>query len=206
MIGLNIFYSDYFRLFCLLLRFDFEITVKPEHTIKDIYNLYVDDLFIYGCYLGFEKEAVKDAIQDVFCKFVSDNKKLNDVTNSKFYLFKSLKNRLIDIHKYQKKHIGLENINPSAELPFNIYVNVEDLIIEKEEQIKIKTKIEHMLNVLTDRQREIIYLRYVQEYDYKQISELLGISVHGCRKLVSAAMKNLREKFSSLISILILLS
>ncbi|MDD4632380.1 MAG: sigma factor-like helix-turn-helix DNA-binding protein, partial [Proteiniphilum sp.] len=51
-------------------------------------------------------------------------------------------------------------------------------------------------NALTDRQREIIYLRYVQEYDYKQIAELLQISVHGCRKLVSKAILSLRERFS----------
>ena len=52
-----------------------------------------------------------------------------------------------------------------------------------------------MLNSLTDRQREIIYLRYVQGYDYPQIAELLQISVHGCRKLVSKAILSLREKF-----------
>ena len=52
-----------------------------------------------------------------------------------------------------------------------------------------------MLDFLTPRQREIIYLRYIHEYDYKQISELLQISVHGCRKLVSKAILNLKEKF-----------
>ncbi len=63
-----------------------------------------------------------------------------------------------------------------------------------------------MLNALTDRQREIIYLRYVQEYDYLQIAELLQISVHGCRKLVSKAILSLREKFGSLTLLLALLS
>ncbi len=52
-------------------------------------------------------------------------------------------------------------------------------MIEKEEQTEIKTEIEQLLGSLTDRQREIIYLRYVQEYDYPQIAELLQISIHG---------------------------
>jgi RNA polymerase sigma factor (sigma-70 family) len=72
---------------------------------------------------------------------------------------------------------------------------VEELMIEAEEQQQIKIGIEQMLNSLTDRQREIIYLRYVQEYDYRQIAELLQISVHGCRKLVSKAILSLREKY-----------
>ncbi|WP_349678458.1 sigma factor-like helix-turn-helix DNA-binding protein [Proteiniphilum sp. UBA5346] len=52
----------------------------------------------------------------------------------------------------------------------------------------------------------MIYLRYVQEYDYLQIAELLQISVHGCRKLVSKAILSLREKFGSLTLLLALLS
>ena len=174
--------------------------------IATVYNLYVDDLVMYGCYLGFEKEAVKDAIQDVFYKIVSDNKTFNKVSNIKFYLFKSLKNRLIDMYKYQREHISIEEIGISVEMPFNIRVNVENLIIEKEEQLQIKTEIEHMLNALTNRQREVIYLRYIHEYDYDQIAELLNISIHGCRKLVSVAINNLREKYGILITFVSLLS
>lgn len=177
-------------------------SVKIEKDITSIYNLYVDDLFTYGCYLGFEREIVKDAIHDVFVKIVSDNDILKNIDNIKFYLFRSLKNRLLDIHKKRKKQIELEDIDPFLEIPFNIQVNVEDLIIEKEEQTQIKTEIEQMLNSLTDRQREIIYLRYVQEYDYQQISELLQISIHGCRKLVSKAILSLRGKFGLLIMFL----
>ncbi|WP_298646761.1 sigma-70 family RNA polymerase sigma factor [uncultured Proteiniphilum sp.] len=170
-------------------------SVKKEKDIASIYTLYVDDLFTYGCYLGFESEIVKDAIHDVFIKVTTGSDKLDNISNIKFYLFKSLKNRLLDIHKNLKEHIGLEDIDPTLQIPFNIPVNVEELMIEKEEQVQIKTGIEQMLSSLTDRQREIIYLRYVQEYDYDQIAELLHISVHGCRKLVSKAILSLREKY-----------
>lgn len=180
-------------------------SVKKEKDIASIYTLYVNDLFTYGCYLGFEREIVKDAVHDIFIKVTTDNDKLDSVSNIKLYLFRSLKNRLLDIHKSQKVHIELENIDPTREIPFNIQVNVEDLMIEKEEKIQIKTEIEQMLSSLTARQREIIYLRYVQEYDYDQIAELLHISVHGCRKLVSKAKLSLREKFGSLTILLVLL-
>ncbi|WP_286860343.1 RNA polymerase sigma factor [Proteiniphilum sp. UBA5510] len=180
--------------------------MKTGMDLASLYNLYVNDLFIYGCYLGFEREVVKDAIHDVFVKLTADEDLLRHISHIKFYLFKSLKNRLLDIHKEVRREVTLGNVVPLEEMPFNIMINVEDLIIEREEQIQIKNEIEQMLNALTDRQREIIYLRYVQEYDYKQIAELLQISVHGCRKLVSKAILSLREKFGSLITFLILLS
>lgn len=164
--------------------------------ITSLYNLYVKDMFTYGSYLGFEREVVKDAIHDVFIKVTEEKKRLSSISNIKFYLFKSLKNRLLDITNRTSRFsfIGDEN-KELHELPFTIDVYVEDLISEKEKQEQIKVDIEYMLSTLTHRQREAIYLRYIHEYDYNEIAQLLKISVHGSRKLVSKAMLTLREKF-----------
>lgn len=177
--------------------------MKKQNDIASIYNQHVNDLFTYGCHLGFEGETVKDAIHDVFVKITIDSSNLDNISNLKFYLFRALKNRLLDIHKSKKEHIDLENIDPSREIPFKIEVNVEELMIEEEEKAEIKTGIEQMLSTLTDRQREIIYLRYVQDYDYPQIAELLQISIHGCRKLVSKAILSLREKYGTFFFLLL---
>ena len=176
--------------------------MKTEN-IASLYNRYVDDLYTYALYLGFEKGIILDAIHDVFCKFAADEKRLQDVSNVKFYLFKSLKNRIYDIYKAQKKYIGLSTID-AQDAPFNIQVNIEEQLIDKEEQQQIKDQLSEMLDSLTERQREVVYLRYVQEYDYAQISELLNISIHGCRKLLSKAMQNLREKYGAFVFLFLL--
>lgn len=176
--------------------------MKTEN-IASIYNRYVDDLHTYALYLGFEKGIIMDAIHDVFCKFAANEKLLQDVSNIKFYLFKSLKNRLYDIYKARKEYAELSAID-LQETPFNIQVTIEERLIGQEEQQQIKNQLAEMLESLTERQREIVYLRYVQEYDYTQISELLNISVHGCRKLLSKAMQNLREKYGTLIFLFLL--
>ena len=174
-----------------------------KENIASIYNRYVDDLYTYALYLGFKKEIIMDAIHDVFCKFAASEKLLQDVSNIKFYLFKSLKNRLYDIYKARKEYAELSAID-LQETPFNIQVTIEERLIGQEEQQQIKNQLAEMLESLTERQREIVYLRYVQEYDYEQISELLNISVHGCRKLLSKAMQNLREKYGTLIFLFLL--
>jgi RNA polymerase sigma factor (sigma-70 family) len=169
-----------------------------KENIASLYNRYVDDLYTYALYLGFEKGIIMDAIHDVFCKFAANEKLLQDVSNIKFYLFKSLKNRLYDIYKARKEYAELSAID-LQDAPFNIQVTIEDRLIDKEEQQQIKDQLSEMLDSLTERQREVVYLRYVQEYDYAQISELLNISIHGCRKLLSKAMQNLREKYGALV-------
>ena len=176
--------------------------MKTEN-IASIYNRYVDDLHTYALYLGFEKEVIMDAIHDVFCKFAANEKLLQDVSNIKFYLFKSLKNRLYDIYKARKEYAELSAID-LQDAPFNIQVTIEDRLIDKEEQQQIKDQLSEMLDSLTERQREVVYLRYVQEYDYAQISELLNISIHGCRKLLSKAMQNLREKYGAFVFLFLL--
>ncbi len=177
--------------------------MKNTNDIARLYNLYVDDLSTYARYLGFEEETVMDAIHDVFCKLASDKNILNSVENVKFYLFKSLKNKLYDVYRINKKQVVSFTADLPQEMPFNITVTVEDTFIDVEERQLIKKQIEAMLNILTERQREIIYLRYIQEYDYQKISDLLNISVHGCRKLVSKAMLNLREKFGNPLVLLL---
>jgi RNA polymerase sigma factor (sigma-70 family) len=171
--------------------------------IASIYKLYVNDLFAYAYYLGFDKETVMDAIHDIFCKLATEEKFLNEVGNIKFYLFRALKNRLFDIYKVQKSYVGLSAAEADDKIPFNIHVNIEDELIDTENQLLIKKQIEEMLNSLTERQREIIYLRYIQEYSYEEIAKLLNITVHGCRKLVSKAIQNLREKYGTLVILLL---
>ena len=94
--------------------------MKANKDISYIYNLYVDDLFIYGTYLGFEREVVKDAIHDVFVKITIDSGLLKDVSDIKFYLFKSVKYRLFDLHKKSMREIMIDNTESFEELPFDI--------------------------------------------------------------------------------------
>ncbi|MDO5524288.1 MAG: RNA polymerase subunit sigma-70, partial [Bacteroidia bacterium] len=122
--------------------------MKKEN-IASIYNLYVDDLYTYALYLGFDKEIVMDAIHDVFCKLAAEKHLLNEVSNTKFYLFKSLKNRLYDIYKTKRQHVGLIAVDDSREAPFNIQVTIEDKLIDEEEQTRIENQITEMLDSLT---------------------------------------------------------
>ena len=168
--------------------------MKKINDIDYLYNLYVDHLYTYALYLGFDKETIMDAIHDVFCKLAADQKKLYDVSNIKLYLFRALKNRLYDIFKTRREYVGLSIIE-SQEMPFDIQITIEDPLIDREEQQQIEHSVTEMLRSLTERQREIVYLRYIQEYDYEQIAELLHISVHGCRKLLSKAMQKLRDTY-----------
>ena len=155
-----------------------------------IYNKYVDELFAYGIGLGFERETLKDAIQDTFFKFYINKKQLEGITHLKYYLFRMLKNRLFDIYKSLNK----ENIVETPNLPFLIEPSVLDELIANEDKLALETEIKTLLEILTDRQREAVYLRFIQEMEYEDVADLLDMTAPAVRKLISRAIKRMRDE------------
>lgn len=157
-----------------------------------LYNKYVDELFAYGISLGFNRETVKDALHDVFYKFHARKKDFKEVTNLKFYLFRMLKNRLLDLSKSTLKEepLGFENTS------FLVGVSISDNLIEEEERKELEKRVNQLLNVLTQRQKEAIYLRFIQEMEYDEVATLLQMTAPAVRKLISRAVKRMREENS----------
>ena len=154
-----------------------------------IYNKYVDLLLQYGRSLGFEKEVLKDAIQDVFVKLYLNRKNLSEVRNLKFYLFRSLKNNLLDMLKASVDTCNIDDY----QCKFSIKWNVLNDLIAEEDKKEIEGKLNRMLNSLTGRQREIVYLRFIHELDYDEIAALMNMTIQSSRKAVSRAIVKMRK-------------
>jgi RNA polymerase sigma factor (sigma-70 family) len=174
--------------------------------IETIYSKYIDKLYSYALHLGFDESTAMDAIHDVFYKLCINHSSLNKISNLKFYLFKALRNRLVDLHRTNREYLGLSSMleKNSEEFSFHLNVSIEDELIEKEDWEEICKKVENVLNRLTDRQREIIYLRYIQEQSYEEISEIMHITVESSRNLISKSLSII--KGSSLSYVLLLLT
>jgi RNA polymerase sigma factor (sigma-70 family) len=154
-----------------------------------IYNFYVNDLLSYGVSLGFDEETCRDAIHDLFCKILIDKKKLLNVNNLTSYLFRAVRNYLFNI---LKKNCKISN-SFSENIPFSVDISTLESLINREDTEKLKQTVENLLNELTPRQREVIYLRYMQEMDYEDIAMLMGINCNSARRLVHRGIKYLRS-------------
>ena len=173
---------------------------NTNNYIDTLYREYINDLFSYAIHLGFDKETCQDAIHDVFYKLCINHIKPDKIKNPRFYLLRALKNRLLDIHKQKKEHIEFSPHDTSEELPFAIHVTIEDKLIQTEEDERLQELVRNMLQMLSDRQREIIYLRYSQGCDYEEIAQLMNISVNSCRKLSHKAITKLKMASPHLLS------
>lgn len=169
-----------------------QLFVKGDlKAFSSIYNKYVDELFAYGTNLGFEREVIKDAIQDTFLKFYLNRNQLKAIVSLKYYLYRMLKNRLLDIYKSTYKE---KDMDPAG-LPFLVEASIMDTIIEEEDRKLLEQRVNNLLKVLTDRQKEAVYLRFIQGMEYEEVGDLLEMTPPAVRKLVSRAIKRMREDF-----------
>ncbi len=163
-----------------------------ESSFSVIYNKYVVDLFAYGISLGFHRENCKDAIQDVFIKIYLSKNNISKIENKTGYIFRSFKNRLIDL---EKKNSGKDNIN-SFDDKFTLEATVLDNIIDVETAAILKKKVNRLLENITPNQREAVYLKHVVGLNHKEIADILNIQEESARKLLYRAMEKLRESVS----------
>lgn len=183
---------------------------SKNKNITQMYNQYVDVLFSYGAHLGFEDDIIMDAIHDVFYKVCSSSRTLDEIDNPKSYLLRALKNRLIDIYRsskdLQNETEPIDDNKNQDDITFKIHITVEDEIIQEEHLNEIRQKIELMLANLTNRQREAIYFRYIHEYEYKEIADIMQISVEACRNLISKSLEKLKTITLSILILAYLIS
>jgi RNA polymerase sigma factor (sigma-70 family) len=165
------------------------LRLSDKNLIQFIYDEYANDLLSYGLKMGYQKEVLEDAIHDVFYKLCLSPKMLKNVSELKFYLFRALKNQLLNINKSTSKFV----ITDIPEFKLSVKADSLHLLIEAEEQVRIKEKINKLLQVLSDKQREIIYLRFIHEMSYDEIGELLAMTSASVRNVVYKAISKIRK-------------
>ena len=87
---------------------------------------------------------------------------------------------------------------------FVVEVDLLDELIDREQAAMRVQIVKSLLNTLTDRHREAIYLRYMQKLSYDEIADMLGLTQKGARKLVARGIEHMREEATSSVILLFL--
>lgn len=156
---------------------------------SSLYNRYANPLFNYGMNICYDREIVKDCIQELFTWLWTKRNSLTDVDSVKYYLFKSFRNSLVkSINKSRKFTDEPEDTFLESDL------SVEEKIIEADVSVLNESIVKSALGKVSKRQREILILRFFNGMDYTQISSMMGISVASAHNLLSKSLKLMRGK------------
>ena len=163
-----------------------------EMAFSQLYCLCFDDLLAYGRRVGGDNEMVEDLIQDLSLKLYQKKIILEDNTKLRSFLFRALKNL---IYNQLLRNAKLQSL-PDYDFAFDLDYTIDEQLSWMHDQ-GLSDEVHHILKGLTGRQKEIIYLRFIHEMSFEEISEIMKINIQSARNLLFRSMEKIRKESSS---------
>lgn len=159
---------------------------SDETAIFDLYKTLYNPLFNYGFILYKERENVEDAINQMFLELWENRGNLKVVLNVKSYLFTYLRRKIT-----REKHIEKRLVIPDVE---TYEQSIVDYIVQLQLEEETKERIFKAIGKLTDRQKQMIMLKFYENLEYEEISEHTGLAIRTVYNNIHDAIKFLRTE------------
>lgn len=158
-----------------------------------VYQQHVQTLYRYGLSLWPDPDGVMDAIHDVFVDVWAKRERLGETDSVKFYLIKSVKNRIFNALESRRRWRPGELAADSPAVPSD--PSPEDEWVRHQETDQQTDHLHQRLGQLPARQQEALRLRFFEGLDYRQIAEVLQINQQSAHNLVFRALEALRRQW-----------
>ena len=174
-----------------------------QRAFKVLYQRYFKILCSYGCRLTSDRQLLEDAVHDIFIDLWRRREHLAEVENIKFYMFRALRNRVV--------RNGRNNILENSEdidgfLDYLVSLSSEQQSIDSESlQARVK-RVQNAVENLSDRQKEVINLRFYHGMSLDDISQLMGLPKQSVSNLLFKSYAVLRLRLKELSFLTMLLS
>ncbi|WP_033956801.1 RNA polymerase sigma factor [Psychroserpens jangbogonensis] len=153
-------------------------------TFETLYQTYAKDIRCFIYYKTQDVDKAEDILQEAFIKLWDNCSKVN-YEKAKSYLYTVATNTFLNTIKHEKvvRNHQLNNVSHQTnESP-------EFIMLEKE----FMDKLQRTIDSLPEKQKEVFLLNRIEKKKYKEISDLLGISVKAVEKRMHSALLVIRE-------------
>jgi RNA polymerase sigma factor (sigma-70 family) len=163
-----------------------EFRSSNRKALDYLYEKYVRLLYVYGGKISRNNTIVEECIHDLFVELWNKRKILGDTDNLKFYLFKTLRKKIVN---KITSETSTEVSSREADVDFPIEFNIiqEQLVSERQTMMK------RALASLTESQREAIYLKFYEKLPYQQIASVMDTDLKSAYKVIGKAIDTLRK-------------
>ena len=159
-----------------------------ERALISIFDRFAKALYNYGVKIHADRESVEDTVQELFIELWKNRKNLSDTDSIKFYLFKALRFKLqrVKRSKINRDLVSLSQVDEGVSPSHEFFVIAEQTSFEQRQRLM------KMLDSLTPRQREAIFLRYFEELSYDRIAAIMEMNKQSVYNLIHAGICQLR--------------
>jgi len=159
---------------------------EDEEALAGLHHLYFYRLYKLACSIVGEKEAAEEIVNDVFLRIWQRRPLLKAVVNPELYLLKCARNRSFEFLRSQRSavHVGADELH---DFPVQWEVSPEQLLISSE----MVRYINKAIDQLAPKCKLIFLLVKESNLKYKEVAELLNISVKTVEAQMSIALKKI---------------
>lgn len=159
-----------------------------DDALTQLYREYSHQMYSYGQRISNDIGLVNDCIRDVFLQLIDRRKNIEITSGIQVYLFKSLRNKLIEEFRSNGR---IEFISRKR---CDFEPNTEQILNRSNSEGDIKARLGRLMEVLPQRQKEILYLKFTENMNLDEIAELLQIDNASACKLLYRSIKAMKEQ------------
>lgn len=160
---------------------------KNTEAFAKVYDAYMEKIYRFIFFKISNKQEAEDMTSEVFLKaweYILEGK---DIISLRSFLYAVARNKVIDLYRKRGKNniinlVEIEQIKDNSADP--------NKLIDNEMNRK---NIFAFLDKLKSEYKEVLLLRYVEDFSISEISEILGKNKGNIRVLVHRALEALRE-------------
>lgn len=156
---------------------------------ENIYNKQSKPLYSYLFYKFGNSAMAEDIVQEAFIKLWQ---KCADVIleKAKSFLFTIATNMALNVKNHEKVVLKYQKATPNS-----VEHESPEYILRQKEYME---ELQNTLAALPDGQREVFLLNRIDKKTYKEIAELLGLSVKAVEKRMHKALIYVKEKIGNI--------
>lgn len=168
---------------------------SDQQAFKELYLLYFDRLYKFAFSILHSSEFAEEAVNDVFLNIWQKRSGLKTIDNLTNYLYISTKNTAFNyLSKFRKeRNTTLDEVLVRFEVD---ELTPETAFFTSE----VRTEIEQAINQLPPKTKLVFQMAKVEGLKYKEIAEVLNISVNTIDNHIATAIKKLSVVLKNLSS------
>lgn len=155
---------------------------------KDTVFCLKDEMYRFAKRFVMSSDEAEDVVQDLMVKFWQKKEEIAAFGNIKSYAMRSVKNECLNRLKHHDVKMGFADFQLHRSELYQIETN------------NLKEHILDFIRLLPEKQKAVIHLKDVEEYDISEIAELLEIEENAVRVNLMRARQKIKEQITQLMN------
>jgi RNA polymerase sigma-70 factor (ECF subfamily) len=157
-----------------------------QEDFKQAVFILKDEMYRFAKKFLMSADEAEDVVMDLMMKFWQKKDQLNGIENLKSFALRSVKNECLNRLKHHDVKLGFANLARHQSELYQIETN------------NMREQILGFINQLPEKQKMVIHLKDVEEYEISEISEMMEMEENAVRVNLMRARQKVKDAINKL--------